>query len=120
MPRRTLAGGLGHLDRLRVAAVRRIIAAGVAQIDASRERDIPLGCVWMADDHELLVMRAAEAHPLVQQHLTTGFFDRPAQMLVLLPPLGELAQVRPPHQPLDNDTALCSGTEQLADGRATV
>ena len=45
VPRRMLAVALGHLHRLWVAAVRRVVAAGVAQVDAARERDVALGCV---------------------------------------------------------------------------
>ena len=64
--------------------MRRVVAAGVAQIDAARERDVALGCVGMPDDDHLLVMRPAEPDALVQQHLTAGLFDRVAEMLVLL------------------------------------
>ena len=60
-----LAVALGHLHRLWVAVVRSIVAAGMAQIDAARERDVTLGCVRVTDDHQLLVMRPAEAHALV-------------------------------------------------------
>ena len=44
VPRRMLAVLLGHLQRLRIAAMRFVVAAGVAQVDAACERDVALGC----------------------------------------------------------------------------
>ena len=79
--------------RLRVATVGFVVAAGVAQVDAAGERDISLGLVAVPDHHQLLVMRTAEPHTLVQQHLSTRPFDRLAEMLVLLLAVGELVQM---------------------------
>ncbi len=93
VPRRMLAVALGHLHRLRVAAMRRVVAAGVAQVNAARERDVALGRAGMPDDDQLLVMRPAEPDALVQQHLTACLFDRVAEMLVLLLAVLELVQM---------------------------
>ncbi len=100
--------------------MRRVVSAGVAQIDTPRERDVALGFVGMPDDDELLVMRPAEAHALIQQHLTTGPFDVLAEVLVLLLAVLQLVQMRPPHQTLDDDAPFGRVAEQFADGRATV
>ena len=74
----------------------------------------------MTDHHQLLMMRTAEPHPLIQQHLAAGPFDGLAEVLVLFLAVGELVQVRAPHQSLDDDTALGGLAEQLGDGRAAV
>jgi hypothetical protein len=84
---------LGHLYRLRVAAVRFVVAAGVAQVDATGERDVPLGFVAVPDHHQLLVMRPTEPDALVQQHLPARALDHLAEMLVLFLAVGELVQV---------------------------
>ncbi len=78
------------------------------------------GCAAVPDHHQLLVMRTAEPDALVQQHLAACPLDRLAEMLVLLLAVGELVQVRAPHQPLDDDAALGRLAEQLPDGRAVV
>ena len=115
-----LAVLLGHLHRLRVAAVRRVVAAGMTQIDAPGERDVPLRRAGMPDDDQLLVMRPADTDALIQQHLPACAFDRLAEVSVLLLAVGELVQMRPPHQTLDDDTAFGGAAEQFTDGRAVV
>ena len=92
-----------------------VVAAGVAEVDAARERDIAFRCVGVPDHHQLLVMRPAEPDALVQQHLAACGFDRLAEVPVLLLAVGELVQVRAPHQSLDDDAALGRRAEQLAD-----
>jgi hypothetical protein len=43
-----------------------VVAAGVTQVDAAGERDLALGCVAVADDDELLVMRPADPDALIE------------------------------------------------------
>ena len=90
-----------------------VVAAGVAQVDATGEGDVALRRAGVPDHHQLLVMRPAEPDPLVQQHLSPGPLDRLAEMLVLLLAVGEFVQVRTPHQALDDDAALGGLAEQL-------
>jgi hypothetical protein len=92
----------------------------VAEVDAACESDVTLGLVAVSDHHQLLVVRAAEPHALVQQHLSAGLFDRLAEMLVLLLAVGELVEVRAPHQSLDHHSALGSLAEEFSDRRALV
>ena len=89
-----------------VAAVGLVVAARVAQVDAAGERDIALRCAGVPDHHQLLVVRPAESDALIQQHLAARALDRLAEVPVLLLAVGELVQVRAPHQALDDDAAL--------------
>ena len=58
---------VGHRLGLRVAAVLGVVAAAVAEVDAADEGDVQLGPARVAQDDELLVVRAAEPDPHVQQ-----------------------------------------------------
>ena len=120
MPWRVVPVLRGHLLRLAVPAVVLVVAARVAEVDAAGERDIALRCAWVPDHHQLLVVRPAESDALVQQHLAARPLDRLAEVPVLLLAVGELVQVRAPHQSLDDDAALGRRAEQLADRRAVV
>jgi hypothetical protein len=111
---------LGHLLRLPVAAMGLIVTSGMTQVDASCEGDVALGIARVPNHHEFLVMGTAEAHPLIEQHLAARGFDRLPEMLVLLLAVGELVQMRAPHQALDHDAALGRVAEQLPDGRSVV
>ena len=110
----------GHLHGLRIPVVVGVVAAGVAQVDTAGEGDVAVGCAGVAQHHQLLVVRSAEAHPLVEQHLAAGRLDRVAEMLVLLLAVGELVQMRAPHQALDDDAAFGGLAEQLGDGGPVV
>ena len=120
MPWRMLAVLLGHLHRLRIAAVRGVVAARMTQIDAPDERDVSLRFTGMPDHHQLLVMRPADADSLIEQHLPACAFDGLAEVPVLLLAVGELVQMGPPHQTLDDDAAFGGAAEQFTDGRAVV
>ncbi len=50
----------------------RVVAPAVAQIDAANKGNVAFAPFGMADDDEFLVMRAAQAHALVEQDLTPG------------------------------------------------
>ena len=76
VPRRAVAVARRHLHRLRVAEVVLVVAAGVAQVDPARERDVALRGSRMADDHQLLMVRSAEPDPLIEQHLAACALDR--------------------------------------------
>ena len=55
--------------RLRVAVVVGVVAARVAQVDAADVRDVAGRVVAVPDHHQLLVVRAAQPHPHVEQRL---------------------------------------------------
>ena len=71
----------------------------------------------MAKQDQPLVVRPAEQHPLVQQHLPARPLDGLGEMAVLLLVELQPVRVRPPHQPLDEHAALGRGTEQFGDRR---
>jgi hypothetical protein len=115
VPRRPLAVGVRHRKRLGVAEVAGVVAAGVAEVDAARERDVAPRVVRMAQHHELLVVGAGAPHPFVEQHLTAGVVHHVAEPAVLLLAVGQVVVVRAPHQALDDDSAARGVAEELAD-----
>ena len=115
VPRRGLAVPVVEGCCLRVAGVGGVVAPAVAQVDAADERDVLLGSALAAHDEELLVVRAALAHPLVEQRLAAALVDDPAEVAVLL--AVEPARVGAPHQRPHLDVARGRVTEQLGDGR---
>ncbi len=94
-----------------------VVSPRVAQIDATGEGDVALGCSRMPDHDQLLMVRSADPDTLIQQHFTTRPLDRLTEMLVLLLAVGELVQMRTPHQTLYGDAPFCCAAEQLADTR---
>ena len=75
VPRRALAVVLVvELDRLRITAVVVVVATAVAEVDAADERDVA-GRIVAPHDEELLVVAAAAADPVVEQHLTARLVD---------------------------------------------
>src|SRR5262249_8265286 len=69
MPRRPLPVRVGKRLRLGVATMPRVVSAAVAQVDAADVRDVQLRPPRMAQDDELLVVRAAGAYAHVTQAL---------------------------------------------------
>ena len=76
-----------------------VVPPAVTQVDAADEGDVELGPAWVAQHHELLVVRAAGAHPHVEQALATGQFDVLAEVPVLGGAERELVQVGAPDEP---------------------
>ena len=115
VPRRVRAVLLGQRLGLRVAVVGVVVAPVVGQVDAADEGDVARGVVAVPDHDELLVVRAAGAHPHVEQHLG-------APLLQLLPEVAVLGgeeagpvEVRAPHQPAHDDAALVRAGQHLDD-----
>jgi len=113
MPAGGVAVALVKGDRLRVAPVVLVVAAPVAQVDAPSERDILVLTAGVVYQHELLMVRARPAHPLVQQHLAC-LVDSLAEVDRLLLAQVDVVGVRPPHEPSHVDTPL----EQPGENRA--
>ena len=99
VPRWPLAVGLRKLHGLRVAEMGVVVVAAEAEVDASDEGDVLVRAARMADDHELLVVRAAPAGPGVEQHLAALVRDGPGQLGVLSLALVEPTGLGPPDQP---------------------
>jgi hypothetical protein len=100
---------------LRVAVMLGIVTAAVRKVDATDESNITFGCCRVADDHELLMMRAAKSHPLVKKDFTPGRVAFLAQMAVLLGAEAEPVRVRPPEQSLDAYASARSRREDDSD-----
>ena len=75
------------------------------------------GFPGMAKQDQPLMVRPADQHPLIQQHLPACTLDGLGEMAVLLLVELERVRIRPPHESLDEHTALGRGTEQFGDGR---
>ncbi len=113
VPGRRRAVLLGHLERLRVALVVGVVPPRVAQVDAADERDVPRRVVAVPDHHELLVVRAAGAHPHVQQRLGAALLQRAPEPPVLRRGEPELLPVRAPDEAADVDAALVGAAEHV-------
>ena len=59
-----------------------VIATAVAEVKPANECDVPRRVISVADDEELLVMGAEQAHSLIQQHLSTRVVDLATKELV--------------------------------------
>jgi len=68
---------------LRIAPMRCVITAAVAEVDATEEGDVELGPLVVSQDDELLVVRPPCPDPHVEQALAAGGIDLLAQMPVL-------------------------------------
>jgi hypothetical protein len=90
---------------LSIAVVVSVVSPAVAKIDAADEGYVAFSACGVADDHELLVMRAAESHSLIEQDLSPRRVYLLAEVPVLLGAETEPVQVRPPEQPLDHHTS---------------
>jgi hypothetical protein len=87
-----------HRLTLPVAAVVFAVAPAVAEVDAPDKSDVIFGLVGVPDDHQLLVMRSAQTHSLVEQNLTPSCVDLLAEVAVLRGAESEPIQVRAPDQ----------------------
>jgi len=88
-----------------IAGMISVISPAVAKIDASDEGCVAISACRVADDHELLVMRAPESHSLVEDDLSPRRVYLLAEVAVLPGAETESVQVRPPEQPLDHHTS---------------
>lgn len=107
----------GHLHRLRVAPVRGVVTPAVAQVDPAGEGDVAFRRPRVPQHHQLLVVRAAPADPLVEQHLAAGGGDRLTQVAVLRLAVGQQVEVGAPDQALDHHAPLRGPREELRHGR---
>jgi hypothetical protein len=73
-----------------------VVAAAVAQVDAAHEGDVGVRAARVAQQHQLLVLAARAADPLVQQDLAAGAVDHRAEVEVLRLVEVELARVGAP------------------------
>jgi hypothetical protein len=102
-----------HRLRLRVAPVRCVVAAAVAQVDATEEGDVQLGPLVVAQDHELLMVRPPGSHSYVEQALATGGIDLLAQVPVLRVGEGQAVPVRTPKETTNIDACMAASANTL-------
>lgn len=103
---------------LRVSAVPGVVPAGVAQVDAAQVGDVAGGIVVVPDHQQLLMMRAAGAHPHVQQHLGPVILQRFSQVPVLRGREVQQIPVGAPHQATEVHAALIGGAQHRGNVRS--
>ena len=87
----------------------------MAQVDAPQEGDVELGPVLVAQDHELLVVRAPGPYPHVQEALAARVIDVVSQFAVLRRREGQPVLVGAPEEAADVDTAPGRRSEHGSD-----
>ena len=98
VPRRPCAVVLVvELHGLRIAEVPGVVTSAMAEVDPADERDVG-GGIGAPHDDELLVVAAAVADALVEQHLTAGLVHDARERQVLSLAEVHRLRVRPPEQ----------------------
>jgi len=92
-----------------------VVATAVAQVDPAEEGDVLMWSAGVAQHHELLVVRAARAHPHVEHDLPSGLVDHVTEVAVLLAREGELVPVGSPDQAPHVDPPTGGAGQQGAD-----
>jgi hypothetical protein len=101
VPRRTWAVPMVELDGLTVSLVAAVISASMAEVDPPDECHVTVGGGGVADDNELLVVRAASPHSLVEQHFPACLGDLDGETPIVLRAEREPITVGTPEQPAD-------------------
>ena len=94
-----------------------VIAAAVAEVDPADKGNVADRAVAVPDDHELLVVGAAKADALIEEHLASRFVHQRAEVAVLLGAEPEPVRVRPPEQAFDGHAATHGVAEDGPDLR---
>ena len=95
----------------------RVVAAAVAQVDATEEGDVEVGPLPVAQDDELLVVRPPGPHPHVEEALAAGVIDLIAQVPVLRGGECQAVPVGAPDEAANVDAASGGVGEHLSDLR---
>jgi hypothetical protein len=90
-----------EFDGLAVSLVAAVISASMAEVDPPDECDVTLGGGGVADDNELLVVRAAAPHSLVEQHFAACLGDLYGETPIVLRAVREPITVGTPEQAAD-------------------
>ena len=93
-----------------------IVPPAVAQVDPTDEGHVLILPARMSKHHELLVVAASPADPLVEQHLAPGLVQDLSELEVLLLAELRLVRMRPPHQTPHVDAASGQLGQHLAQG----
>ena len=97
-----------------------VVLAPVAQIDAAQVGHVALRASWVAEDGQLLVVRAPGADPHVQEALAAGGLDLLTELAVLVLVVAEAVQVGAPQQaPNEHSAGRCRGQDRRDFGART-
>jgi hypothetical protein len=120
VPRGAGAVPLVELDGLEVSAVPVVISATMAEVDPPDKCDIMFAVARVADDDELLVVRTASPHSLIEQHFPARLSDLDGETSVLFRAEGESVAVRTPEEPADVGAAPAQVCHECRDRRPVV
>jgi hypothetical protein len=90
---------------LLVAVVVLVVLSPVAEVDPTKEGDVPFGATWVTKQEKLLMVRATRAYWHVEQAFSAGRLDLLAEVTVLGLVVAQPIQVRSPDQAPDHDAA---------------
>jgi hypothetical protein len=105
VPGRTAAITRVQLDDLVVSVVADVISPTMAEVDSPDERNVTLEKGGMADEDQLLVVRSAPAHSLIEQNFAARLGYLNGEASIFFRTEGEAVAVRTPEQPADVDTS---------------
>jgi hypothetical protein len=87
-----------------IAAVVGVISTTMTEVDSPDERHVTLKKRGMADEDQLLVVRSAPAHSLVQQNFAARLGHLNGEASIFFRTKREAVAVRTPEQPSNVDT----------------
>jgi hypothetical protein len=120
VPRRTWAVPMVELDGLGVSLVAAVISSSMAEVDPPDECHVTLGRGGVADDNELLVVRAASPHSLVEQHFPACLGDLEGETPIVLRAEREPITVRTPEQPADVSATSAQTCKECRNRRTAI
>jgi hypothetical protein len=115
VPGRAGAVDPGELHHLRVAGMRGVVVAAVAEVDAAHERDVTGRASGVAQHDQFLVVTAAAPGPGIEQDLAAVVVDLPDELGVGRLGLVQCLGLRAPQKPEDPDPAARGAAQHLAD-----
>jgi hypothetical protein len=93
-----------ELDGLAISPVTAVISASMAEVDPPYECDITLGGGRVADNNELLVVRATSPHSFIEQRFPPRLSDLDGETPIVLRTEREPIAVGTPEQPANVGT----------------
>jgi hypothetical protein len=120
VPRGMWAVPTVELDGLAISLVTAVISASMAEVDPPDECHVTVGGGGVADDNELLVVRAASPHSLVEQYFPACLSDLDGETPIVLRTEREPIAVGTPEQPADVSTTSAQICHECRDRRPVI
>jgi hypothetical protein len=107
-----------HLDGLIIPKVSAVISTAMTQIDSTNECDVSIGQGVVPDEYQLLMVRSASSHSLVQEDFSPRLGHSSSELPVLLGAECEAIAVRTPEQSSYVDTPTTGSCDKIGNRRA--